>query len=132
MNALRMTVRGLAIALLFLAAPGAIRAQAAAKVDLTGKWLFTVTTDNGTGTPTVTFRQQADSLTGHYSSQLLGEADFKGAVKGKEFSFAMGLNVQGQALTVTYSGTIESADSLKGSVDFGGFGGGTFTGKRQP
>ena len=47
------------------------------KVDVSGKWLFNVTTDAGTGTPTVTLKQTGDSLSGHYSSQTLGEADLK-------------------------------------------------------
>jgi hypothetical protein len=34
-------------------------------------------------------------------------------------------------LLVTYTGTVESADLLKGSVDLGGMGTGTFTAKRQ-
>jgi len=132
MHALRTTPQRLALALLFLAAPVAVSAQGAGKTDVSGKWLFSVVTDNGTGTPTVTFKQQGDSITGHYSSQTLGEQDFKGTVKGNRLTFSMSLNAQGQAITVTYTGTIESADSVKGTVDFGGFGGATFTGKRQP
>ena len=99
-------------------------------VDLTGKWLFTVNTDGGSGTPTVTFTQRGDSLTGHYSSQLLGEADLKGTVRDGKFSFTLQGNVQGTAVTVTYTGTIESKDALKGSVDLGGMASGTFTAKR--
>ncbi len=105
-------------------------AQSSPSVDLTGKWLFTVTTDAGTGTPTVTLTQKGDSLTGHYSSQVLGEAELKGSVKDGKFSFTMRANVQGTAITVTYTGTIESKDALKGSVDLGGQASGTFTAKR--
>jgi hypothetical protein len=101
------------------------------KVDLTGKWAFTVTTDAGTGTPTVTLKQQGDSLTGHYSSQLLGEADLKGTVTNQKFTFTIRADVQGTALAVVYTGTVESNDSLKGTVDLGGMGSGTFTAKRQ-
>jgi hypothetical protein len=110
--------------------PSAIGAQASPSVDLTGKWLFTVNTDAGTGTPTVTLTQKGDSLTGHYSSQLLGEAELKGTVKDGKFSFALQGNVQGTAVAVTYTGTIESKDALKGSVDLGGQASGTFTAKR--
>ena len=109
--------------------PSASAAQSS-PVDLTGKWLFTVNTDGGSGTPTVTLTQKGDSLTGHYSSQLLGEADLKGTVKDGKFSFALQGNVQGTAVTVTYTGTIESKDALKGSVDLGGMASGTFTAKR--
>jgi len=109
--------------------PSAGAAQSS-PVDLTGKWLFTVTTDGGSGTPTVTLTQKGDSLTGHYSSQLLGEADLKGTVKDGKFSFTLQGNVQGTAVTVTYTGTVESKDALKGSVDLGGMASGTFTAKR--
>ena len=110
--------------------PSSSAAQSSPGVDLTGKWLFTVTTDGGSGTPTVTLTQKGDSLTGHYSSQLLGEADLKGTVKNGKFSFALQGNVQGTAVPVTYTGTIESKDALKGSVDLGGMASGTFTAKR--
>jgi hypothetical protein len=102
------------------------------KIDLTGKWLFSVTTDAGTGTPTVTLKQVGDTLTGHYSSQTLGEADLKGTVKDGKLTFTFRTEVQGTALTVNYAGTVESNDALKGTVDISGLGTGTFTAKRQP
>jgi hypothetical protein len=110
--------------------PSQSAAQSSPSVDLTGKWLFNVTTDAGTGTPTVTLTQKGDSLTGHYSSQLLGEAELKGSVKDGKFTFAFRANVQGTAVSVTYTGTVESKDALKGSVDIGGTVEGTFTAKR--
>jgi hypothetical protein len=108
------------------------RAQGSAKaVDVTGKWLFTVTTDGGTGTPTVTLKQQGDSITGHYSSQVFGETDFKGTVKDAKINFSFKADIQGTSLVVTYSGAVESNDAMKGTVDLGGMGSGTFTAKRQ-
>jgi hypothetical protein len=131
MNGLRMTPRGLALALFLLAAAGVANAQAVATSDLTGKWSFTVTTDNGTGTPTVTLKQQGDSLSGNYSSQVFGEQPIKGAVTGNKITFKFSAAVQDQSLTVTYLGTIEPDGSLKGTLDLGGFGSGTFTAKKQ-
>jgi len=100
-------------------------------IDLTGKWTFNVQTDAGSGTPTVTFKQDGEKLTGHYSSQTFGEQDFTGSIKGADFKFTFSADVQGTSLTVTYTGTAENKDSLKGSVDLGGLGQGTFTAKRQ-
>ena len=111
--------------------PAAVTAQVGNKVDVTGKWLFSVTTGAGTGTPTVTLKQQGDSLTGHYSSQVLGEAELKGAVKEQTITFTLRVDVQGTTLDVTYTGTVESRDSMKGTVDIGGQATGTFTAKRQ-
>jgi hypothetical protein len=101
------------------------------KIDVTGKWTFTVQTDAGSGTPTVTLKQDGEKLTGHYSSQNLGEAELSGTVKGQEIKFTFNADAQGTSLTVTYTGTIESKDSMKGSVDLGGLAQGTFTAKRQ-
>ena len=115
---------------------GIVPARAAAQdastaINITGKWGFTVTTDAGTGTPTVTFAQNGDTLTGHYSSQTFGEVDLKGRVKDNKLTFSFQANVQGTALTVTYSGTVESSTSLKGTVNLGGMADGTFTAKKQ-
>src|SRR5437773_10839246 len=52
-------------------APAAAAGQAA-KIDVTGKWTFTVETSAGSGTPTVTLKQNGQKLTGHYSSANLG------------------------------------------------------------
>src|SRR5206468_9079928 len=101
------------------------------KIDVTGKWTFTVQTDAGSGTPTVTLKQDGEKLTGHYSSQNLGEADLTGSVKGQEIKFTFNVDAQGTSLTVTYTGTIENKDSMKGNVDLGGMAQGTFTAKRQ-
>jgi hypothetical protein len=105
---------------------------AAKKLDLTGKWLFSVTTDQGTGTPTVTLKQQGDSLTGHYSSQTLGEAALKGTVKQGKITFVINVSAQGSTFPVTYAGAMDGDTAMKGTVDLGGFASGTFTAKRQP
>lgn len=110
---------------------GAARIGAQAKVDLTGKWIFDVKTDAGTGTPTVTFKQDGEKLTGHYSSQTLGEADLTGTVKGQNVHFTFMADLGGQAAPVTYDATIEGKDAMKGTIDIAGLAGGTFTGKRQ-
>jgi hypothetical protein len=100
------------------------------KTDLTGKWLFTVETSAGPGTPTMTFKQDGEKLTGHYSGQL-GEADLNGSVKGQAIAFTFTVDVQGTRLICTYTGTAQGSDGLKGSVDIAGFASGTFTAKRQ-
>jgi len=121
--------KALTLAAVVFALVAAIGAQA--PIDLTGKWLFTVDTSAGSGTPTVTLKQDGEKLTGHYSSAQLGEAELTGTVKGRDMKFVFGTDVQGAYLDVTYTGTVESKDSLKGTVNLGGLGQGTFTAKRQ-
>ena len=117
------------VALLPIAATA--HAQAAGKVDVTGKWAFSVQSDVGTGTPTVTFTQKGDSVTGRYSSQSLGERDFTGMIKDGKITFGFSADVQGQQFSMSFSGILDGPDAMKGTIDFGGMASGTFTGKRQ-
>ena len=116
------------IAVIFMA-PAARAGQA--KVDISGKWLFDVQTDAGSGTPTVTLKQDGETLTGHYSSATLGEADLKGTVKGDDVKFSFNADAQGTSLVVTYTGKLDGKTSMKGTVDLGGLAQGTFTAKKQ-
>src|SRR4029453_14109417 len=91
-------------------------AQTPAKVDVTGTWAFTVNSDAGTGTPTVTLKQDGEKLTGHYSSMLVGEADLTGTVKGSNIEFTVSADVGGMAIEFKFMGTIENKDSMKGKL----------------
>jgi hypothetical protein len=113
------------------AAGSIVPAEQAAKVDVTGAWVFTVESAAGTSNPSVTFKQDGEKLTGRYSSQLMGEADLSGTVKGQAIEFAISANVQGAQVDLKYSGTVESKDSMKGTLSAGDLGGGTFTAKRK-
>jgi len=103
----------------------------AAKVDVTGAWEFTVQSAAGTSMPTVTFKQDGEKLTGHYSSQLVGEAELTGTAKGPAIDFVVSSNVQGAAIVLRYNGTVEGKDTMKGKLSMGEFGDGTFTAKRK-
>src|SRR5437867_12931564 len=124
----RMKIPGVCLMILAMAS---FTAAQAAKVDVSGTWAFTVQTDAGTGTPTVTLKQDGEKLTGHYSSATLGEADVTGTVKGASVTFAFNASVQGTSLAVTYTGTLENNNSMKGKISLGGLGDGTFTGKKK-
>src|SRR5215468_12758964 len=99
-------MKRLMIALCALAVTSAAHAGQA-KTDVTGKWAFTVQTDAGTGTPTVTLKQDGEKLTGHYSSETLGEADLTGTVKGADVTFTFTADLQGNAVLVNYKATTE-------------------------
>jgi hypothetical protein len=102
----------------------------AGKTDVTGKWAFNVETGAGSGTPTITLKQDGEKLTGHYSGQL-GEADLAGTVKGQNVEFKFTVDLQGQQLNCIYTGAVDGKDSMKGKVDLVGLGEGTFTAKKQ-
>jgi len=130
-TAVRGAAVGIAAAWVCLAWIAVAQAQTPAKVDVTGVWLFEVQTEAGAGTPQVTFKQEGEKLTGHYSSSVLGEAELAGSVKGAAIEFTVAASVQGNAVTLTFTGTVDDANSMKGKVSFAGLGEGTFTGKRK-
>ena len=68
-----------------------------------------------TGTPTVTFKQSGEKITGTYSSQVLGERELTGTVKGNALNFELMAEFDGNKIKVVYSGTVEK-DTMKGKV----------------
>ena len=100
-----------------------------AAVNVTGAWVFDVQTSAGSGTPTMTFKQEGEKLTGQYSGQL-GELPLTGTVTDSKITFQFDVSVEGTNLTIVYSGTVEK-ESMKGTVSLGAAGEGTFTAKRK-
>ena len=117
------SVATIAVALLV---PAHLHAQA---TDVTGEWTFTVQTDQGGGTPVITFKQDGEKLTGKYAGQL-GNADLTGTVKGTAIHFTFTLDVQGQQAPVTYEGIVEK-NTMKGKLDIAGMVNGTFTATKK-
>jgi hypothetical protein len=98
--------------------------------DVAGAWALTVETAQGTGTPSVIFKQDGEKVTGTYSSQIFGEQQVTGTIKGNAITFSFTGSVEGTAIAVTYSGTVEK-DTMKGKVTLGDLGEGTFTGRKK-
>ena len=109
-----------------LLVPAHLGAQA---TNVTGEWAFNVTTDQGGGTPAITFKQDGEKLTGKYAGQL-GNADLTGTVKGNAIHFTFTIDAQGQQAPVTYDGTVEK-NTMKGKLDIGGMVNGTFTATKK-
>lgn len=107
------------------AAPATSTASA---IDVSGDWDAEVQTDQGSGNPSFTLKQDGEKLTGNYKG-MLGESALTGTVKGDkiEFSFKVSGQLEG---TVTYTGTTDGK-TMKGKVALAGIGEGTFTGKKK-
>jgi len=115
----------------------ALNAQAAhAQLDVAGTWNIEVESDNGVTNPVLTLEQDGTSLTGHYSSETLGEADVTGTITGNNVTveFSAMLEGVGQA-PLSYSGSVSAAGVWSGELvaDFQGqmFPIGTFTATKQ-
>jgi hypothetical protein len=97
--------------------------------NVSGAWNFEVETAAGSGTPKFTFKQEGEKLTGTYSGQL-GEAPITGTIKGNDVKWTFQTRLSEQDVTVTYTGKVEGAGSMKGKVQLGDFGEGTWTAKK--
>ena len=96
---------------------------AAAKTDLTGAWSLSLVLEAITATPSLTLKQEGEKLTGEYVSQNYGKFPVTGTVKGNDVAFSVPMNIEGNAITAAYTGTIQPDGSLTGSVDLGQMGG---------
>jgi hypothetical protein len=92
--------------------------------------VFAVETGAGSGQPTFTFKQDGEKLTGTYSGAF-GKANLTGTLKGGEIKFSFSGEAGGQSAEVVYTGKVINKDSMQGTVQLGGLGEGTWTGKRQ-
>jgi hypothetical protein len=108
-------------------APDALSAQT--RTDLTGAWIFSVTTENGTGTPSVTLEQEGEEITGLYSSPRLGARRLVGTFDGDTLVFRIAPG-EGSEIIMTFTGTLQEDGTLAGTADFGGMGGASFTAVR--
>src|SRR5713226_2504644 len=94
--------------------------------DLTGTWTAAVVLDVGSGTATFTFKQTGEQLSGTYSGTL-GEAKVSGTVKGDRVDWSF----DSEAGKISYTGAMASATEIKGSVEYGQLGKGTFTAQKK-
>lgn len=99
-------------------------------VNVAGTWNLSLETPQGTGTPTLVLQQAGEKLTGTYTGRM-GELPVTGTIKGTAIVFSVRINAQGQELELAFSGTVEPADSMKGTVDFGGMGAANWSGSRK-
>jgi hypothetical protein len=98
--------------------------------DLTGTWIINLSLGEISATPSFELKQDGDKLTGKYISTVYGEAPVTGTVKGADVSITFSMNVEGNAMTATYTGKLDG-DTMKGSCDYGGQMQGTFSAARK-
>ncbi len=126
---LRSAPLGLGIVLLTLASFGVGATGVSAQTpDLSGEWIFTVQSPNGTGTRRATLVQEGDSITGTISSDR-ASGDVIGAVEDGVVTLNALLMMASGPFEVVYQAEVTD-NSMTGTVDFGSYGSGTFTGRK--
>ena len=101
---------------------------AAAQASVAGAWKMTFQTDQGAIDSDMNLKQDGEKVTGSLVSPQ-GEAPIEGTFKGGKLVLSLTVDAGGQALTITFDGALEK-DTLKGNVDFGGFGSATWSATR--
>ena len=104
--------------------------QAADASGISGTWTTSFDSQVGKQTYVYTFKVEGGKLTGHSKSNL-GESDLTGTVDKDKVTFVENLDYQGQALAITYTGQVVSADEIKFKRDVAGQGGEEFTATRK-
>jgi D-glucosaminate-6-phosphate ammonia-lyase len=102
---------------------------AAKGTDVTGTWELNVESPMGSRASDAVFTQAGETLGGKMVSAR-GEVPLTGTLKGDAITFGINVNVQGQNLQIDYTGTV-TGDTMSGTVVFGSFGDGKWTGKKK-
>lgn len=102
---------------------------AAKGTDVTGTWELNVESPMGSRASDAIFTQTGETLGGKMVSPR-GETPLTGTLQGEAINFGINVNVQGQNLQIDYTGTV-TGDTMSGTVVFGSFGDGKWTGKRK-
>lgn len=108
----------------------AVARVAAPAADLSGDWVLTVETPNGTGTRNVTFEQEGGALSGTISSSMAA-GPLVGSIVGDQVSFVATVSMSSGDFDIVYEATLRDGRLVDGIVDLGAYGSGTFTGERR-
>jgi hypothetical protein len=111
-------------ALVLVAAPFTL-----AQAGVAGTWKLTFQTDQGAVDADMTLKQDGQKVTGSLISPQ-GEAPIDGTFTDGKLVLSMSVDAGGQALVITFNGALEK-DTLKGDVDFGGFGSAQWSATRK-
>jgi len=117
-----------AFVLLALSATAQAPALPAPVTDLSGEWHFDVNSQNGPGRRDVLFRQEGHRVIGFIASDS-ASGRFVGSIAGESLEFTAVLEFGGEPMAAVYRATVQ-ADTMSGTIDFGLYGRGTFTGQR--
>jgi opacity protein-like surface antigen len=113
----------------------AVTAAATFAADVTGTWTAEFDTQIGVQKYVFVFKADGEKLTGTADAERMGQKQAQvpleaGSVNGDQISFIEKLSFDGNALTVTYTGTV-AGDEIKFSRSVGDFATETFVARRK-
>jgi hypothetical protein len=124
----------ISVALFSTALAAQTPAPAPKALDVTGKWAIVLELSIGTSNPTLVLKQDADKITGTYTSSRYGDAKVTGKIDDKRvLTFQVALSAEGTDVTMFFTGEV-SADGQfipKGTVNIEGLGEGSWAAKKD-
>lgn len=94
-----------------------------------GTWKVTMNTPMGARDVTLKLDSSGDGLGGQIEGAQGSQAITNGTVSGDSATWDVEMNGPMGAMTLSYAGAVEG-DTIKGTVQFGAFGSGDFSGTR--
>jgi hypothetical protein len=104
-----------------LLASAAVTSMAADNASLAGKWKIHQSVMGNDSDSNCTFTQKDNDLTGSCASEQ-GSGKITGKVDGNKVSWSYETDYNGAPLTVKFTGTVDSAGKIAGSVSVEQFG----------
>ncbi len=100
--------------------PGGRGGDQGPRGNMTGRWNLTFTTPQGSDSATLNITQTAEgALSGSISSNYGTAQISRGSLIGNQFSFTFSMDIQGEATTISASGTLQG-NTIRGSFNFQG------------
>jgi hypothetical protein len=93
-----------------------IAAVAAQSVSVSGRWEVSASVGGTSSSMDCAFTQKDADLTGKCEIDQAPH-EIAGKIDGKTVTWQFNTQYEGQTLTVVYSGTLDSADTMAGTVD---------------
>jgi hypothetical protein len=94
-----------------------------------GEWTMTFQTDQGAADADMALKVDGQKVSGTITSPQ-GQAPLEGTVADGKLTMTLSIDACGQSFTMSFNGIV-TGDSMKGDVDFGGFGTATWTAVRK-
>jgi hypothetical protein len=118
---------------LCIAAAAVLSAAPLAPANVAGQWQFTVELAVGTGRPRVTFKQDAEKITGTYEGRY-GKSALEGTVNENYVEFIVTVVAEGTTVSGAFVGHVEKVekDRMTGTVEYEGAGDGSWSAVRIP
>ncbi len=108
----------------------ALTVAVAAQTNVAGEWTINIDTEQGAQSAELTLTQDGEKLTGTLVSEM-GTLEFEGTIMGNELKWVMEVDAGGAFLEIAMAGTVDG-DTITGTLDLGGYGGGDWTATRKP